>query len=99
MEHAAHEAVKHGATLVTQASYLWLIPLFPLIGTIFNAVFGLRLERSGKKPVIHVVAIGAMAASFAVAVRAFAQMLSLDAEHRFLQNTLWNALTAGRLTF
>ena len=99
MEHAAHEAVKHGATLVTQASYLWLIPLFPLVGSFFNAVFGLRLERSGKKPVVHVVAIGAMAAAFAVAVRAFLQMVSLDPEHRFLQDTLWNALTAGRLTF
>ena len=99
MEHAAHEAVRHSATLVTHVSYLWLIPLFPLVGSFLNAVLGWKMEKAGKKPFVHVVAIGAMALSFAVALRAFVQMVSLDAEHRFLQDTLWNALTAGRFTF
>jgi NADH-quinone oxidoreductase subunit L len=99
MEHAAHEATRLAAQLVTPAGYLWLIPLFPLVGSFVNAVFGLRFERSGKKALVHVVGVGAMALSLAVAVYAFVQMWSLDPEHRFLQNTLWNALTAGRFSF
>nr|WP_248343597.1 proton-conducting transporter membrane subunit [Anaeromyxobacter paludicola] len=84
--------------LVHPVSYLWLIPLFPLLGAVFNALFGRLFEKAGKKQVVHVVAIGAMACAFAVAVRAFVQLYGLDAEHRFLQDTLWNLLTAGRLT-
>jgi len=95
MEHTAHLL---GPILVQPAGYLWLIPLFPLIGAAINATVGLRLQRAYGKKAVHVIAIGAMVLSFLVAVRAFFHMLGLDAEHRFLQNTLWNVLTAGRLT-
>jgi NADH-quinone oxidoreductase subunit L len=95
MEHTAHQL---GPILVHPAGYLWLIPLFPLIGAAINATVGLRLQRAYGKKAVHTIAIGAMVLSFLVAVRAFAQMLGLDAEHRFLQDTLWNVLTAGRLT-
>ncbi|HZZ86111.1 MAG TPA: NADH-quinone oxidoreductase subunit L [Anaeromyxobacteraceae bacterium] len=95
MEHATRELAP---ILVHQVSYLWLIPFFPLLGSVINALFGWQFERAGKKQLVHVVAIGAMACAFAVAVRAFVQMYGLDAEHRFLQDTLWNLLTAGRLT-
>src|ERR671939_568311 len=99
MEHAAHHAAELGPTIVKHVGYLWLIPLFPLVGAIVNALFGWRFERSGQKRLVHVGGVGAMALSFAVAVRAFAQLWALDPEHRFLQNTLWNALTAGRFSF
>jgi NADH-quinone oxidoreductase subunit L len=95
MEHATHQL---GPVLVHHVSYLWLIPLFPLVGSLVNAVFGWRFERAGRKSLVHVVGVGAMALAFAVAVRAFVEMLGLDAEHRFLQDTLWNMLTAGRVT-
>ena len=51
----------------------------------------------GKK-IVHRIAVGAMLLSFGTALYAFRQMLALPAEERFLQNTLWNLLTAGRLS-
>jgi NADH-quinone oxidoreductase subunit L len=95
MEHATHEL---GPLLVHPVSYLWLIPLLPLVGSFINLVFGWRFERAGKQSLVHVIAVGAMALSFAVAVGAFVQMLGLEPEHRFLQDTLWNMLTAGRVS-
>jgi NADH-quinone oxidoreductase subunit L len=95
MEHATHALAP---IAVHPVSYLWLIPLFPLVGSFLNAVFGWRFERAGRKRLVHVVAVGAMALSFAVAVGAFVEMRGLDGEHRFLQDTLWNMFTAGRVT-
>jgi NADH-quinone oxidoreductase subunit L len=95
MEHTAHQL---GPILVERAAYLWLIPLFPLVGAAINALFGLKLQRALGKRVIHLVAVGAMLGSLAVALVALQQMLALPADHRFLQDTRWNLLTAGRLT-
>ena len=66
MEHATHGL---GPILVHHARYLWLIPLFPLVGSFINAVFGWRFERAGKKALVHVVGVGAMVLSFLVAQR------------------------------
>jgi len=94
MEHAAH----HLAPLTTQAvSFLWLIPLFPLVGAFINATMGVRLQRKFGKSLVHSISIGAMALSFVVACIAFFKLLGLDAEHRFLQDTLWNIFTAGKV--
>jgi NADH-quinone oxidoreductase subunit L len=102
MEHEATHAVEAarslGPILVHHASYLWLIPLFPLVGSFINAVFGWQFERAGKKHLVHVIGVGAMVLSFLVALRAFVQMLGMEEGHRFLQDTLWNMLTAGRLS-
>ena len=98
MEHAAHHAAELGPIIVSQAGWLWLIPLFPLVGAFINAVFGLRFERSGRQAMVHVIGVGAMALSLAVALYTFAQMWALAPDHRFLQNTLWNIFTAGRVT-
>ncbi len=105
MEHATSELVP---VVVSQVSYLWLIPLFPLIGATINAVLGWKLQGLfGEKPgqkggrgkqLVHSIAVTAMAASFAVAVYAFFQLKALPSEDRFLQQTLWNMLTAGRLS-
>jgi NADH-quinone oxidoreductase subunit L len=105
MEHATSELVP---VVVSQAKYLWLIPLFPLIGATINATLGWKLQAAfGEKPgmkggrgkqLVHVVAVTAMAAAFAVAVYAFFQLRALPAEGRHLQQTLWNMFTAGRLT-
>jgi NADH-quinone oxidoreductase subunit L len=95
MEHAAHAL---GRVAVTNVSYLWLIPAFPLVGAFVNAAFGWKLQRMFGKKIVHRVAVTAMFLSFGTAVYAFSQMLGLPAEDRFLQNTLWNMATAGRLT-
>jgi NADH-quinone oxidoreductase subunit L len=82
---------------VHPVSYLWLIPFFPLAGAVVNALIGWKLQRLYGKRAVHIVAIGAMVLSFALAVWAFLDLLALDPEDRFLQDTLWNILTAGRL--
>jgi NADH-quinone oxidoreductase subunit L len=94
MTHETHEL---GRIAVTHVGYLWLIPLFPAVGAVWNAAIGWKLQKLLGKKAVHYVAVGAMLASFAVALRAFLQMYNLPAEERFLQNTLWNLLTSGRL--
>jgi NADH-quinone oxidoreductase subunit L len=102
MEHtlpaAAHAASELTPLVTHAASYLWLIPFFPLLGAFINATLGLRLQRKFGKGVVHAIGIGAMALSFFVACVAFVQLLGLDGEHRFLQDTLWNAFTAGKVS-
>jgi len=96
MEHAIQQL---GPTVVHQAGYLWLIPLFPAIGALINSLVGIRIQRTFGKRWNHAIAIGMMTLSFLVALRAFAQLLALPAGERFLQNTLWNMMTAGQLSF
>jgi NADH-quinone oxidoreductase subunit L len=95
MEHATHAL---GPIAMQHVSYLWLIPLFPLIGCAINWSLGRRFERNGQKQLVHRVGVGALALSFLVALYAFVQMLQLPADQRFLQDTLWNMFTAGRVT-
>jgi NADH-quinone oxidoreductase subunit L len=98
MEHTLQHA-GHLTPLATHlVSFLWLIPLFPLIGAFINAVLGLRLQRRFGKGIVHSISIGAMVASFAVACVAFVTLLRLDSEHRFLQDTLWKAFSAGKVS-
>ena len=49
------------------SEYFWLIPLIPGVGAIINGLFGKRLS----KPVIHGVAVGAVALSFVLALFCF----------------------------
>ncbi|WP_242345910.1 NADH-quinone oxidoreductase subunit L [Anaeromyxobacter terrae] len=103
MEHANLQVVGHaaeelGRLAVHHVSYLWLIPLFPLVGAAINALVGWKLQRMFGKKIVHRIAVTAMLAAFAVALRAFWQLLHLPADERFLQDTLWNMLTAGRVT-
>jgi NADH-quinone oxidoreductase subunit L len=95
MHETAHEL---GRIAVTQVGYLWLIPLFPIVGATINALVGWKLQQLFGKKIVHRIAVAAMLASFATACVAFWQLLHLPAEERFLQDTLWNVLTAGRLT-
>jgi NADH-quinone oxidoreductase subunit L len=87
-----------GPQAVHTVSYLWLIPLFPLVGAAVNAFVGWKLQKVFGKKIVHRIAVTAMLASLAVAAYAFVQLHGLPPEERFLQNTLWNMLTAGRLT-
>ena len=94
-EHAAHQL---GPLATHAVSYLWLIPFFPLVGAVINATMGVRLQRKFGKGLVHTISIGAMALSFITACVAFFSLLGLDSEHRFLQDTLWNILTAGKVS-
>ena len=57
MEHATHALVP---LAVQHVSYLWLIPLFPLVGSFINFTCGWRFERAGQKKLVHRIAVGAM---------------------------------------
>src|SRR3954469_25007550 len=52
-------------------SWLWLIPISPLLGAIFNGIFGRRLSKS----VIGIIGSGTVALSFVISLGAFLQML------------------------
>jgi NADH-quinone oxidoreductase subunit L len=92
----AHHAL--GPLAVTHVSWLWLIPLFPMIGAAINASIGWKLQRVFGKKIVHRIAVTAMWLSFGTALVAYSRLLALPPEQRFLQDTLWNLLTAGRLT-
>jgi NADH-quinone oxidoreductase subunit L len=53
---------------VTQAQYLWYIPLFPILGAFWNATLGWKMQKLFGKKAVHYVAVGAMMASLGVAL-------------------------------
>jgi NADH-quinone oxidoreductase subunit L len=55
----------------------WLIPLFPLLGFLINGLFGRRLA----KPIVNVIAVGSVAASFAYVVWALSALYPMAAPH------------------
>ena len=56
---------------------LWLIPLFPLVGFLLNGLFGRRLT----KPIVNVIAIGSVAASFAYVLWLLSSLYPLSTGH------------------
>jgi NADH-quinone oxidoreductase subunit L len=52
-------------------SWLWLIPISPLLGAVINGIFGTRLSES----VIGIIGSGTVALSFVISLGAFLQML------------------------
>ncbi|MPZ17118.1 MAG: NADH-quinone oxidoreductase subunit L [Luteitalea sp.] len=71
---------------------LALIPLFPLIGFIINALIGRRLS----KAVSGGLACVAMLVSFGVAVIVFLRLLGLPPEARVVDETVFTWITSGR---
>jgi NADH-quinone oxidoreductase subunit L len=57
--------------------YLWLIPIFPLLGFLINGLFGRRMP----KAMINLFAIGSVALSFAWAVKTLLQLGPLEAKY------------------
>src|SRR5712664_2710086 len=98
-EPAAHatagggEAVAHAI----QVSWLWLIPLFPLLGAALNTAFGPWLQKRYGKRANHGIAIGVMVASCIVAEIAFWSMFARPAHERFFENRLWTMWQSGFL--
>jgi NADH-quinone oxidoreductase subunit L len=56
---------------------LWLIPLFPLVGFLINGLFGRRLA----KPLVNVIAVGSVAASFAYVLWVLSALYPMMAPH------------------
>jgi NADH-quinone oxidoreductase subunit L len=76
---------------VPEQIVLALIPLFPLLGFVINAMVGRRLPKS----VSGGLASLAMLASFAVSVLVVWQLAGLPAEERVIDQTLYTWLASG----
>ncbi|MFH2011448.1 MAG: NADH-quinone oxidoreductase subunit L [Pseudomonadota bacterium] len=71
--------------------YVWLVPLFPIIGTIINGIFGSKLS----KKTVSVVACGVIGLSFLVSVLIFFSLLQLTPESRSFEKNLYTWIPAG----
>jgi NADH-quinone oxidoreductase subunit L len=71
---------------------LWLIPFFPLLGSVINGLFGKKIKN---EKVIGGLATGMMALSFAVSCKMFFQLLG-DSE-KVHQVVVANWMTVGQL--
>ncbi|MFT5042154.1 MAG: NADH-quinone oxidoreductase subunit L, partial [Hyphomicrobiaceae bacterium] len=82
------------ATAAVEAvGYLRFIPLAPFIGALVHVFFGSRLGRKG----VNIVACGAIAVSFALALRAFATVAG-GAEGLALVDNVYNWFSVGGLS-
>jgi len=73
---------------------VWLIPLFPLIGVLFNGFFGKKLPEK----VVGWFGSLMVGFSFIVACLAFFELLGMDAEHRSVTVPVFNWLVSGSLS-
>ena len=85
MEHAMTAAS-------TSSSLLWLIPFLPLFGFLVNGLTGRRLKNNA---VVNAIALGAVGASFLLAVYHFIQLMGMPAQGRSLHQLLWTWFDLG----
>ncbi len=71
--------------------YVWLIPLFPLIGFLINGFFGSRFKESQ----IGAIASAAIGLSFIVSASVFFQVLQLPAAERSISKTIYTWIQTG----
>jgi NADH-quinone oxidoreductase subunit L len=71
--------------------YLWLIPLFPLIGSAINGLLGRRLSKS----VISIIACGASGLSFIIALISFFDLLKFAPERRQVLKFCFTWIASG----
>lgn len=69
-----------------ESTLLWLIPLFPLVGSIIIRFFGKRFL---PRKAVHVVACASILMSFIVTLISFVSLTGLEEHGRLLQQTLF----------
>ncbi len=74
----------------------WIIAL-PLAGATINFLAGTAIQRRLGKRAISVVGCGVVVAAFILAIRAFALMLAIAPDQRFLIDDLWRWFDVGGL--
>ena len=67
------------------ADYIFLVPLFPLIGVLINGLLLGRLPR----PVVSFIACGTVGLSFITSVMLLFELIGMEAGSRVLQQTLF----------
>ncbi len=79
-------------------NFIWIIPLFPLIGFLVNALWVWRIpDHHQRDQVAGYVATGAVAAAFVAALAAFIQLAMLPAEERLADIVLWEWISTGTI--
>ncbi len=73
------------------ADYLYLIPLFPLIGFLINGLVGKRIG----KPMVSMIGCLSVGSAFLVSLLSFNELLQLDPHQRQLVNHLWTWMSVG----
>jgi len=81
----------------TTFPYLYLIPLFPLIGALYNALAGAAVHRRFGEKWVHLPSVLLPWMSFAVTAAAFVAMLQLPAGARNLHQSLWHWIPVGAM--
>ncbi len=71
--------------------YIFLIPLFPLLGFLINGLFGKRFG----KGLISFIACTTIGFSFLVALFIWKDLLSMAPEHRIMTQSLWKWMAVG----
>jgi NADH-quinone oxidoreductase subunit L len=80
-----------------QTDYLRWIVLLPLIGAAVNGLLGATLQKRIGKGIISLIACAPVVGSFLLSLKAFADLLSLKPESRFLIDRLYSWLSLGSL--
>ena len=71
--------------------YIWVVPLLPLVGFLFNGVFGYRFNEKQ----VAAIACGAIGLSFVITIVLFFQFIQLPGENRFIPQTIYTWIQAG----
>lgn len=75
--------------------YVWLIPLFPLIGVVINGLFGKKIKN---ETVIGGIGALMVFGSFLVSCGILMELLSKPAEERFFEKVLFTWIKSGNFT-
>jgi NADH-quinone oxidoreductase subunit L len=75
--------------------YIWLIPFFPLLGSVINGLFGKRYIKN--EAVIGGIATAAIGASFLVSCTYFFRLLGLGPEDKVHEVVLASWMSVGQL--
>ncbi|MFH1626357.1 MAG: NADH-quinone oxidoreductase subunit L [Pseudomonadota bacterium] len=73
--------------------YVWLVPVFPIIGFIINGLFGQRLSKGAA----GIIACAVIGLSFLVSVLLFLSLLQLPPESRAFEKNVYTWIVAGDL--
>ncbi len=71
--------------------YIWLVPLFPLLGFLINLFFGRKIGEKGA----GIIASSVIGLSFIVTVYLFYQLIQLPAAERTFTKTMFTWIQAG----
>ena len=69
--------------------YVWLIPLFPLIGVVINGLFGKKIKN---EMIIGGIASLAVFGSFLVSCGILVQLLGMPGEERHFEKTIFTCM-------